>query len=127
MSTGTVIADALWAVILLVCGTWFVQGIKGYKEKPQLPVKVKRWLLARTIFAWFLVVIFAMMNLGAVGQQNTAPTESSDSSAYGLGMLIGISIRLVGLALSLWWVRKIGRERRQRRLNIAQQKIATTT
>jgi hypothetical protein len=129
MSAATVIAYAAWAAILFFCVKWFIEGVRGtHKEKPQPPVKVKRWLPARTVLAWFLVVIFGMMNLAATGQQNTAPTESNDPSslmAHGFGMLVGIAIRLGGLGLSLLWVRKLGRERRQHRLNVAEHKTAT--
>ena len=66
--------------------------------------------------------------MAAVNQTYKSSDGSEDSSyliAHGLGFMVGVAIRIGGLALSLWWVRKLGRERRQRRLNIAEQKIAT--
>jgi len=129
MPAATVIGYAAWVVILFFCVKWFVQGLKGTrKEKPQNPIKVKPWLLPRTIVAWTLVVLFALMNLAAVNQTYENPQPSQDSSyliAHGLGIMVGISARIVGLVLSVWWVRKLGRERRQRRLNLADQKTAT--
>jgi membrane associated rhomboid family serine protease len=119
MSAPTIIGYAGWVVILFFCGKWFLQGLKGtYEEEPQPPVRVKRWLLGRTIFAWFLVVFFGLMNIAAVNQTYETPSQSEDltsPTAYGLGMMIGVTARIAGLALSLWWVRKLGRERRQRR------------
>jgi hypothetical protein len=119
MSAATIIGYAGWAMILFFCGKWFIQGLKGtYKEEPQTPVRVKRWLLARTIFAWFLVVLFGLLNIAAASQTYKTPSESEDSTyliAHGLGMMIGVTARIAGLALSLWWVRKLGRERSQRR------------
>jgi hypothetical protein len=129
MSVTTIIGYAVWVVILFFCGKWFIQGLKDtYKEKSETPVKVKRWLQARTIFAWFLVVLFGMMNIAAANQ-TYKPSDGSENSSYliahGLGYMVGIAIRLGGLALSLWWVRKLGRERRQRRFDIAEQQIAS--
>ena len=124
MSTATVIAYAAWAVILFFCVKWFIEGLRGtHKEKPEPPVPVKRGLLARTIFAWFLVAIFGMMNIAATNQ-NYAPPQGSEDSAYliahGLGMMVGVAIRLGGLGLSLWWVRKLNREWHQRRHALGQ-------
>jgi len=124
MSATTIIVYAAWAVILVFCGTWFVQGLKGtHKDKAQPPVKVKRWLLGRTILAWFLVVIFGIMTLSPANLTYTSPQGSEESTyliAHGLGYMVGVAVRLGGLALSLWWVRSLNREWRQRRRARAQ-------
>lgn len=114
MSGATIIGYVGWAVILFFCGTWFTQGLKGtYKEEPQSPVKVKRWLLARTITAWILALLFGTLVV------NQGQRLSDRPSSFDIFFLFGALTPLVGLALSLSWVRALKRERRERRRNAA--------
>jgi hypothetical protein len=110
----TIISYAGWAVILFFCGTWFIQGLKGtYKDNPQSAVKVKPWLLPRMITAWILALLFGT-NIVNQGQRLAASPSSFD-----IFFLFGALAPLAGLALSLSWVRKLNRERRERRSNAA--------
>lgn len=114
MSAATIISYVGWAVILFFCGSWFIQGLKGtYKEKSQSPVKVKRWLLARTITAWILALLFGTLIVDQGQRLSTSP------SSFDIFFLLGAFTPLVGLALSLSWVRNLNRERRERRRNAA--------
>jgi hypothetical protein len=115
MSVERIISYVGWAVILFFCGTWFIQGLKGtYKEKPQSPVKVKRWLLTRTITAWILALLFGTLIVNQGQRLSTSP------SSFDIFFLMGALTPLAGLALSLSWIRKLNRERRERRRNAAE-------
>lgn len=114
MSAATIIGYVGWAVILFFCATWFIQGLKGTcKEEPQSPVKVKRWLLARTMTAWILALLFGTLIV------NQGQRLSASPSSFDIFFLLGALTPLAGLALSLSWVRKLNRERRERRRNAA--------
>ena len=110
----TIISYAGWAVILFFCGMWFIQGLKGtYKDNPQSTVEVKRWLLARTITAWILALLFGIVIV------NQGQRLAASPSSFDIFFLFGALTPLAGLALSLSWVRKLNRERRERRSNAA--------
>jgi hypothetical protein len=110
----TIISYAGWAVILFFSGTWFIQGFKGtYKDNPQSAVKVKRWLLPRTITAWILALLFGTLLV------NQGQRLAASPSSFDIFFLFGALTPLAGLALSLSWVRKLNRERRERRSNAA--------
>lgn len=113
MSAATIIGYAGLAAILFFCGKWFRQGLKGtYKEAPQSPVRVKRWLLARTAAAWILALFFGMLIV------NQGQRLSGTSPSFEIFFLLGALTPLAGLALSLSWIRNLNRERRQRRRDI---------
>lgn len=114
MSATTIIGYVGWAVILFFCGMWFIQGLRGrYKEKSESPAKVKRWLLARTITAWILALLFGTLVV------NQGQRLSASPSSFDIFFLVGALTPLVGLALSLSWVRNLNRERRERRRDAA--------
>lgn len=93
---------------------WFIQGLRGtYKEKAESAAKVKRWLLARTITAWILALLFGTLVV------NQGQRLSASPSSFDIFFLVGALTPLVGLALSLSWVRNLNRERRERRRDAA--------
>jgi protein-S-isoprenylcysteine O-methyltransferase Ste14 len=122
LPTISIISYAIFAVLLFYCVKWFVQGLKGtHKPPPEPTVKVKAWLLGRTIIAWFLVLLFCSMAISGQQMRLRNPPESEDSS-YAIGQAIGTLSVLAGIGLSLSWARKLNREWRQRRRDTTEKK-----
>jgi len=71
-------------------------------------LEVKRWLLARTITAWILALLFGAVIV------NQGQRLSASPSSFDIFFLLGALTPLAGLALSLSWVRNLNRERRER-------------
>jgi hypothetical protein len=126
----TVISYVIFAGLLFYCLKWFIQGLKGtHRSPPEPAVKVKPWLLGRTILAWFLVLLFCSMAASSarlISQKTSQPEENSESSvAEGIGRVVGSLSLLAGIGLSLSWTRKLTREWRQRRDSAAQNQTVT--
>ena len=84
---------------------------------------VKRWLLARTILGWFSVAIFSLMIVAGASQRRKLDTTGYSSAqliGLGVGELAAFAVKLGGIGLSLWWVRKNSREWGHRRRSSAE-------
>jgi uncharacterized membrane protein YfcA len=122
-----IISYAVFAVLLFYCAKWFIQGLKGTHRSPSEPtVKVKSWLLGRTILAWFLVLLFCSMAASSarlISKRASEPEQDSESRvAYGIGEIVGSLSLLAGIGLSLSWTRKLNREWDQSRRIAAEEK-----
>ncbi len=126
----TIISYTVFGVFLFYFVKWFIQGLKGtHRSPPEPTVKVKPWLLGRTILAWFLVLLFCSMAASSarlISQRISEPEGDSKSNvAEGIGRVVGSLSLLAGIGLSLLWTRKLTREWRQRRNNTAANQTVT--